>query len=279
MGTHPIFESDFDCLTEQMELECFTLLDPDTLYLYLSARFRKARPVIRPPKLHNLYAAETALPLLTECQTGQPVTASTVDIEQSNLVEQRVRSILGSNLTLYIKNSLYSEEGNLWRHIAADDIYANVGLVRRMIAEHKLVKKSILVDSGEISGENSVEQFRTQLDAACLADLATLETIIKETKTASGDYMGNQPCALDALLGSFLVPLSLERETPVSAFIRESAVMCPYVRRFKYDFLEEHGLFVDTEAETETSRTNWRRAAQAIMILGVVTMVIVPRIK
>ena len=82
-------------------------------------------------------------------------------------------------MTLYLKNSLYSEEGNLWRHVASDDIYTNVGLVRRMIAEHKLVKKSILVDSGEISGENTLEEFQTQLDAACLADLASLETIIK----------------------------------------------------------------------------------------------------
>ena len=31
----------------EMELECFTLLDPDALFLYLSARFRKILPKVR----------------------------------------------------------------------------------------------------------------------------------------------------------------------------------------------------------------------------------------
>ena len=157
-----------------MDLECFTLLDPDALFLYLSARFRKVRPKIRAPRLFNLFES-SCLPLLTDQLTGSPVALESGSTDN----EIRIRSVIESSLLLYLKHSLYAEEGLLWKTIVSDDIYRNVGLLYRMYAEHVLVKKSVLVQSGEITDENSAESFREQLTNQALDDLSVIESILK----------------------------------------------------------------------------------------------------
>ena len=47
-----------------------------------------------------------------------------------------------------------------------------------MILEHKFIRKSILLQSGEITGENPLKDFEKELIEACLEDLALVETML-----------------------------------------------------------------------------------------------------
>ena len=56
--------------TFQMELECFTILDPSTLELFLTAKFKNIKPELRRPSLQNFYDIER-LPLLTSANNQE----------------------------------------------------------------------------------------------------------------------------------------------------------------------------------------------------------------
>ena len=77
-----------------------------------------------------------------------------------------------------------------------------------------------------------------------------------------------------------VVPLSLEGEsTKIGAKIRQSPVLSQYVRRFKLEHLDEHGVFVSGQEELTPARKNWRKIAQGAMIATALYMILAPRLR
>lgn len=134
----------------------------------------------------------------------------------------------------------------------------------------------MLTTLGEITGENSLEEYQKSLTDQCLSDLKLIETILEETKKASGDMQ--KYTQTDALIASYLIPLSLERETAVAEYINLSLTLTPYLRHFKTVHLKEYPLFLDNEKLHDEKTNKWAKYLRTVMILGVVTMIILPRI-
>jgi len=237
-----------------MELECFTLFDPDSLFLYLSSKFKNVQIKVTGPSLHNLFSNE-CLPLITNNNEPIPVDDSSQTPE-----EIRIRSLLESNLLLYLKESLYTEEGYLWQQYVSNDIFQRVGLFYKYYAgkfenfnlnvinkyqDYCLLCSSFYLKSGQITDENSLEMFRDNLIRSALIDLKKIEEIIRmKTKNSMGDSKtflsgGPIPNKIDALLASVLVPLSMENESTseIGAYINSSQVFGSYISQMKKDYL------------------------------------------
>jgi len=220
-----------------MELECFTLFDPDSLFLYLSSKFKNIQIKVTGPSLHNLFSNE-CLPLITN--NNEPIP---VDDASQTPEEIRIRSLLESNLLLYLKESLYTEEGYLWQQYVSNDIFQRVGLFYKYYADYCLLCSSFYLKSGQITDENSLEMFRDNLIRSALIDLKKIEEIIR-TKNSMGDSKaflsgGPTPNKIDALLASVLVPLSMENESTseIGAYINSSQVFGSYISQMKKDYL------------------------------------------
>ena len=55
--------------------------------------------------------------------------------------------------------------------------------------EHKFVQKSILVQSGEVTGENNLKEFEKELVNDCLEDLALLESMLEVLKMTENNQV------------------------------------------------------------------------------------------
>jgi len=236
-----------------MELECFTLFDPDSLFLYLSSKFKNIQIKVTGPSLHNLFSNE-CLPLITNNNEPIPVDDSSQTPE-----EIRIRSLLESNLLLYLKESLYTEEGYLWQQYVSNDIFQRVGLFYKYYADYCLLCSSFYLKSGQITDENSLEMFRDNLIRSALIDLKKIEEIIRmKTKNSIGDSKaflsgGPTPNKIDALLASVLVPLSMENESTseIGAYINSSQVFGSYISNMKTDYLYNFEYFFKKEVQNE----------------------------
>lgn len=236
-----------------MELECFTLFDPDSLFLYLSSKFKNIQIKVTGPSLHNLFSNE-CLPLITN--NNEPIP---VDDASQTPEEIRIRSLLESNLLLYLKESLYTEEGYLWQQYVSNDIFQRVGLFYKYYADYCLLCSSFYLKSGQITDENSLEMFRDNLIRSALIDLKKIEEIVRmKTKNSIGDSKaflsgGPTPNKIDALLASVLVPLSMENESTseIGAYINSSQVFGSYISNMKTDYLYNFEYFFKKEVQTE----------------------------
>ena len=107
--------------------------------------------------------------------------------------------MLESNLLLYLKESLYTEEGYLWQQYVSNDIFQRVGLFYKyyagefqdaphfiinnlLISDYCLLCSSFYLKSGQITDENSLEMFRDNLIRSALIDLKKIEEIIRVRK-------------------------------------------------------------------------------------------------
>jgi len=178
------------------------------------------------------------LPLITN--NNEPIP---VDDASQTPEEIRIRSLLESNLLLYLKESLYTEEGYLWQQYVSNDIFQRVGLFYKYYADYCLLCSSFYLKSGQITDENSLEMFRDNLIRSALIDLKKIEEIIR-TKNSMGDSKaflsgGPTPNKIDALLASVLVPLSMENESTseIGAYINSSQVFGSYISQMKKDYL------------------------------------------
>jgi len=250
-----------------MELECFTLFDPDSLFLYLSSKFKNIQIKVTGPSLHNLFSNE-CLPLITN--NNEPIP---VDDASQTPEEIRIRSLLESNLLLYLKESLYTEEGYLWQQYVSNDIFQRVGLFYKYYADYCLLCSSFYLKSGQITDENSLEMFRDNLIRSALIDLKKIEEIIR-TKNSMGDSKaflsgGPTPNKIDALLASVLVPLSMENESTseIGAYINSSQVFGSYISQMKKDYLYNFEYFFkkDQVQSEHGSRANLLKAPAAYL--------------
>jgi len=157
-----------------MELECFTILDPSTLELFLTAKFKNIKPELRRPSLQNFYDIER-LPLLTSANNQEVF----LEYSQPTNRETKIRSLIEQNISLYLKESLFTENGFLWMNYASSDVFRNVGLFFKYIADYRLIQKSVYLRTGQITDENNLESFKNNLIDNVLADLEEIETIIK----------------------------------------------------------------------------------------------------
>jgi len=246
-----------------MELECFTLFDPDSLFLYLSSKFKNIQIKVTGPSLHNLFSNE-CLPLITN--NNEPIP---VDDASQTPEEIRIRSLLESNLLLYLKESLYTEEGYLWQQYVSNDIFQRVGLFYKYYADYCLLCSSFYLKSGQITDENSLEMFRDNLIRSALIDLKKIEEIIRtKTSGSAGDsktFLSNGPAPnkLDALVASVLVPLSMENESTseIGAYINSSQVFGTYISNVKKDYLCNFEYFFKNEThEQGTTRASLFKA-------------------
>jgi len=235
-----------------MELECFTLFDPDSLFLYLSSKFKNIQIKVTGPSLHNLFSNE-CLPLITNNNEPIPVDDSSQTPE-----EIRIRSLLESNLLLYLKESLYTEEGYLWQQYVSNDIFQRVGLLYKYYADYCLLCSSFYLKSGQITDENSLEMFRDNLIRSGLTDLKKIEEIIRAKTNSVGDSKtflsdGPIPNKIDALVASVLVPLSMENESTseIGAYINSSKVFGSYISNLKKDYLYNYDYFFKKEVQNE----------------------------
>lgn len=236
-----------------MELECFTLFDPDSLFLYLSSKFKNIQIKVTGPSLHNLFSNE-CLPLITNNKEPVPI-----DDASQTPEEIKIRSLLESNLLLYLKESLYTEEGYLWQQYVSNDIFQRVGLFYKYYADYCLLCSSFYLKSGQITDENSLEMFRDNLIRSALIDLKKIEEIIRtKTKNSIGDSKmfvseGPTPNKIDALLASVLVPLSMENESTseIAEYINSSQVFGSYISNIKKDYLYNFEYFFKKEFPSE----------------------------
>jgi len=233
-----------------MELECFTLFDPDSLFLFLSSNFKNIQIKVTGPSLHNLFSNE-CLPLITN--NNEPIP---VDDTSQSPEEIKIRSLLESNLLLYLKESLYTEEGYLWQQYVSNDIFQRVGLFYKYYADYCLLCSSFYLKSGQITDENSLEMFRDNLIKSALLDLKKIEDIIrlKTIESSAGDSKrflseGQYPNKIDALVASVLIPLSMENESTseIGYYISSSQILGSYISNLKNDYLYNFEYFFKPE--------------------------------
>lgn len=194
------------------------------------------------------------MPLITNNKEPIPI-----DDASQTPEEIKIRSLLESNLLLYLKESLYTEEGYLWQQYVSNDIFQRVGLFYKYYADYCLLCSSFYLKSGQITDENSLEMFRDNLIRSALIDLKKIEEIIRtKAKNSIGDSKtfvseGPTPNKIDALLASVLVPLSMENESTseIAEYINSSQVFGSYISNMKKDYLYNFEYFFKKEFPSE----------------------------
>lgn len=216
-----------------MELECFTILDPSTLELFLTAKFKNIKPELRRPSLQNFYDIER-LPLLRSANNQEVF----LEYSQPTNHETKIRSLIEQNISLYLKESLFTENGFLWMNYASSDVFRNVGLFFKYIADYRLIQKSVYLRTGQITDENNLESFKNNLIDNALADLEEIETILKIEK---------HDTKVSSMIASMLVPLSLEIESKIGKYINGSVTLNNFVEEIKRKYLSEFSIFKKNE--------------------------------
>lgn len=227
------------------ELECFTILDSSTLELFLLSKFKKLNPKLRRPRIQNLIYEIEILPLLSSASSNKQIL---LEYSIPTNQETRVRSLIEQNLSIYLKESLFTENGFLWTNFGSDDVFRNVGLLFKYIADYRLIQKSIYRRTGQITDENNLENFKNNLIQNALDDLAEIEIIITQESTKSRDET-----KVTSMLASVLVPLSLESEnTKIGKYLNKSQILSNFVEKIKKKYLSQFQVYNLNEKKRES---------------------------
>jgi len=237
MGTHPIFESDFDCLTEmEVSLESSSLYHPDTLAPYFQAKLNNLTVHVAPPAVCTMF--ELAL---AKCKTAGSETSprrqfASKEAEESfkSLVENSatkfvlVKHLVESKLRPYVLDSI--NEGKL-KNFYSQSIFQKCGVFKSMLFETFCKRESQILDCGQVTNEFNAKKMRKQLIDDCIEDIKSLEKQLPDAE--AGLFLnGAQPGRVDCIVASILFLVRAERDTKVAKALIESTNLTSYLERF-----------------------------------------------
>merc|ERR1712227_516008 len=181
MGTHPIFESDFDCLTEmEVLLESSSLYHPDTLAPYFQAKLSNLAVDVNPPAISTIleialskYKAAASQPTpRREFASKKAEDRFKSVVENSATKFVLVKHLVESKLRPYVLDSI--NEGKL-KNFYSRSIFQKCGVFKSMIFETFCKRESQILDCGQVTNEFNTSKMRKQLIDDCIEDIKSLD--------------------------------------------------------------------------------------------------------